>query len=99
MKWPRSGRTLCLRCSSNNKNAFHNPCEKAIVKTGNKSVKVIINKGATQTFSKTLTMKRNVMTTVNISVIGSTAESSVGVNEENTPMGNTTVNVSFYAGS
>lgn len=56
-------------------------------------------KGATQTFSKTLTMKRNVMTTVNISVIGSTAESSVGVNEENTPMGNTTVNVSFYAGS
>jgi len=36
---------------------------------------------------------------VNISVIGSTAESSVGVNEENTPMGNTTVNVSFYAGS
>jgi hypothetical protein len=44
-------------------------------------------------------MKRNVMTTVNISVIGSTAESSVGVNEENTPMGNTTVNVSFYAGS
>ena len=56
--------------------------------------------GVTQTFSKTLTMKRNVMTTVNISVSGSTTgESSVGFNEENTAMSNTTVNVSFNGGS
>lgn len=51
--------------------------------------------GATQTYSKMLTMKRNVMTTVNISASGSAGDSSVGVNEENAAMSNATVNVSF----
>ena len=55
--------------------------------------------GATQTFSKTITMKRNVMTTVNVSVSGSTGDSTVGFNEENTPMSNATVNATFNGGS
>ena len=55
--------------------------------------------GATQTFDKTITMKRNVMTTVNVSVSGSTGDSSIGFNEENTPMGAATVNVTFGGGS
>ena len=55
--------------------------------------------GATQTFEKTITMKRNVMTTINISVTGSTGESSIGFNEENTSMGTVTINASFNGGS
>lgn len=55
--------------------------------------------GATQYFSKTITMKRNVMTTVNISVSGSTGDSSVGFNEENTQMSSATVNATFNGGS
>lgn len=69
--------------------------------TQNFTLKLTWNRGngATQTFDKTITMKRNVMTTVNVSVSGSTGDSSIGFNEENTPMGAATVNVLFDGGS
>lgn len=55
--------------------------------------------GVTQRFEKTITVKRNVLTTVNISVNGSTADASIGFNEESTPMGNESVDVNFDGGS
>ena len=54
--------------------------------------------GATQTFSKTITVKRNVMTTVNVNVNGSTTDSSLGVKEDDTPMGNENVDMNFNGG-
>ncbi|CAK7056150.1 MAG: hypothetical protein PARBA_02019 [Parabacteroides sp.] len=55
--------------------------------------------GVTQRFEKTITVKRNVLTTVNISVNGSTADASIGFNEESTPMGNESVDMNFDGGS
>lgn len=55
--------------------------------------------GATQTFGKTITVKRNVLTTVNVSVSGSTTDASIGFNEEPTPMGDERVSINFDGGS
>ena len=55
--------------------------------------------GATQTFSKTITVKRNVMTTINVNVNGSTTDSSLGVKEDDTPMGNENVDMNFNGGN
>ena len=54
--------------------------------------------GATQTFEKVITVKRNVMTTVNINVNGDTTDSSLGVKEDDTPMGNENVDMNFNGG-
>lgn len=54
--------------------------------------------GATQTFEKVITVKRNVMTTVNVNVNGGTTDSSLGVKEDDTPMGNENVDMSFNGG-
>ena len=54
--------------------------------------------GATQTFEKTITAKRNVLTTININVNGGTTDSSLGVKEDDTPMGNENVDMSFNGG-
>ena len=54
--------------------------------------------GATQTFEKAITVKRNVMTTVNVNVNGTTTDSSLGVKEDNTPMGNENVDMNFNGG-
>ena len=54
--------------------------------------------GATQTFEKVITVKRNVMTTVNVNVNGSTTDSSLGIKEEDTPMGNENVDMNFNGG-
>lgn len=54
--------------------------------------------GATQTFEKVITIKRNVMTTVNVNVNGSTTDSSLGVKEDDTPMGNENVDMNFNGG-
>ena len=54
--------------------------------------------GATQTFEKTITVKRNVLTTVNVNVNGSSTDSSLGVKEDDTPMGNENVDMNFNGG-
>lgn len=54
--------------------------------------------GATQTFEKVVTAKRNVMTTININVNGSSTESSLGIKEEDTPMGSENVDMNFDGG-
>lgn len=54
--------------------------------------------GATQTFNKTVTFKRNVLTTVNVNVNGSVSDSSLGVKEDDTPMGNENVDMNFNGG-
>ena len=54
--------------------------------------------GATQTFEKTITAKRNVLTTININVNGGTTDSSLGVKEDDTPMGNENVDMNFNGG-
>ena len=54
--------------------------------------------GATQTFEEVITVKRNVMTTVNVNVNGSTTDSSLGVKEDDTPMGNENVDMNFNGG-
>lgn len=54
--------------------------------------------GATQMFEKTITAKRNVLTTININVNGSTTDSSLGVKEDDTPMGNENVDMNFNGG-
>ena len=54
--------------------------------------------GATQTFEKVITVKRNVMTTVNVNVNGGTTDSSLGVKEDDTPMGNENVDMNFNGG-
>lgn len=54
--------------------------------------------GATQTFEKVVTAKRNVMTTINVNVNGSSTDSSLGVKEEDTPMGSENVDMNFNGG-
>ena len=54
--------------------------------------------GATQTFEKIITAKRNVLTTININVNGGTTDSSLGVKEDDTPMGNENVDMNFNGG-
>ena len=54
--------------------------------------------GATQTFEKIITAKRNVMTTINVNVNGSSTDSSLGVKEEDTPMGSENVDMNFNGG-
>ena len=54
--------------------------------------------GATQTFEKIVTAKRNVMTTININVNGSSTDSSLGVKEEDTSMESENVDMSFNGG-
>lgn len=54
--------------------------------------------GATQTFEKIITTKRNVLTTVNVNVNGSSKDSSLGVKEDDTPMGNENVDMNFNGG-
>lgn len=54
--------------------------------------------GATQTFEKIITAKRNVMTTININVNGSSTDSSLGLKEDDTPMSNENVDVNFNGG-
>lgn len=54
--------------------------------------------GATQTFEKIVTAKRNVMTTINVNVNGSSTDSSLGVKEEDTPMGSENVDMNFDGG-
>ena len=51
--------------------------------------------GATQTFKKTITVKRNVLTTINVNVNGSNVNSSLGIKEDDTPMGNENVDMNF----
>ncbi|UYU48287.1 hypothetical protein [Bacteroides nordii] len=54
--------------------------------------------GATQTFMRTITVKRNVLTTVNVNVNGSSTDSSLGVKEDDTPIGNENVDMNFNGG-
>lgn len=54
--------------------------------------------GATQIFEKIVTAKRNVMTTINVNVNGSSTDSSLGVKEEDTPMGSENVDMNFNGG-
>lgn len=54
--------------------------------------------GATQTFEKIITAKRNVLTTINVNVNGSSTESSLGVKEDDTPMGNENTDMNFNGG-
>lgn len=54
--------------------------------------------GATQTFEKIVTAKRNVMTTINVNVNGSSTDSSLGVKEEDTSMKSENVDMSFNGG-
>lgn len=51
--------------------------------------------GSLQTFEKIITAKRNVLTTINVNVNGSSTDSSLGINEDNTPMENENVDMSF----
>ena len=51
--------------------------------------------GSLQTFEKIITAKRNVLTTINVNVNGSNTDSSLGINEDNTPMENVNVDMSF----
>lgn len=54
--------------------------------------------GATQTFEKTITIKRNVLTTVNVNVSGSSTDSSLGIKEDDTPMENEDVDINVDGG-
>lgn len=54
--------------------------------------------GATQTFEKIVTAKRNVMTTINVNVNGSSTDSSLGIKEEDTSMKSENVDMSFNGG-
>ena len=54
--------------------------------------------GSLQTFEKVITAKRNVLTTINVNVNGSTTDSSLGVKEDDTPMGNENVDMNFNGG-
>lgn len=53
--------------------------------------------GASQEFTKKITVKRNVMTTINIDVTSTTADAGLKLNIDNTPMGTETVNWSIEA--
>lgn len=54
--------------------------------------------GVTQTFEKIITAKRNVMTTININVNGSSTNSSLGLKEDDTPMSNENIDVNINGG-
>lgn len=54
--------------------------------------------GATQTFEKVITAKRNVLTTINVNVNGSSTESSLGIKEDDTPMENENADMNFNGG-
>lgn len=55
--------------------------------------------GATQTFERSITIKRNIMTTVNINITGASTDSSLGFNEEDTPMGDEKVDINIDGGN
>ena len=55
--------------------------------------------GYNQSFSKTVSVKRNVMTNVNVNLEGGSSEVSLGINEENTQMTNETIDINFNGGS
>ena len=55
--------------------------------------------GYNQSFSKTISVKRNVMTNVNVTLEGGSNEVCLGINEENTHMTNETIDVNFNGGS
>lgn len=55
--------------------------------------------GFKQSFSKTISVKRNVMTNVNVTLEGGSGEVSLGINEENSNMTNETIEIDFDGGS
>ena len=55
--------------------------------------------GYTQEFSKEITVKRNVMTTANVTLTGGSEEVGVGIEEENEEMSNETVDASYDGGN
>lgn len=54
--------------------------------------------GYEQKFSKEFTSKRNIMTTINVNLKGGANEVSLGIEEDDTPMGNEGVNVDYDGG-
>lgn len=54
--------------------------------------------GYRQTFNKKITVKRNVMTTINVNLKGGANDISLGIEEEDTPLGNESVNIDFDGG-
>lgn len=55
--------------------------------------------GYNQRFSKTISVKRNVMTNVNVTLEGGSSEINLGINEENAEMKDETVEVNYDGGS
>lgn len=55
--------------------------------------------GYNQSFSETISVKRNVMTNVNVTLEGGSSEISLGINEENAEMKDETVEVNYDGGS
>lgn len=54
--------------------------------------------GYRQNFKETITVKRNVMTTVNVNLKGGANDISLGIEEEDTPLGNESVNIDYDGG-
>lgn len=54
--------------------------------------------GYWQNFNERITVKRNVMTTVNVNLKGGANDISLGIEEDDTPMGNEGVNVDYDGG-
>ena len=54
--------------------------------------------GYTQSFSKEFTVKRNVMTTINVTLTGGSEEIGVGINEETSEMTNESVDMNLDGG-
>ena len=55
------------------------------------------NNGASQDFTKKITVKRNVMTTINIDITSTTADANLKLNLDSTPMETETINWSIEA--
>ena len=55
--------------------------------------------GYTQNFSKQFTVKRNVMTNINVTLTGGSEEVSVGIQEENSEMTSESTDVNYDGGS
>lgn len=55
--------------------------------------------GYKQTFNEKINVKRNIMTTVTVNLKGGTTDVAIGVNEEDTPMGNEDVTVEYDGGN
>ena len=55
--------------------------------------------GYTQNFSKEFTVKRNVMTNINVTLTGGSEEVSVGIQEENSEMTSESTDVNYDGGS